>query len=82
MTGGGKAPADFTENDINILRIIGESLVYAGVKDFTFDTRVERTFQLCETSTGVQHGSVKSTLLPVTSEMIQALNSGIWKFVD
>ena len=75
MTSGGKAPPNFTENDTNILRIIGESLVYIGVRDGTFDTGVERTVMNCATGNSVQD-SLKTSLLPATSETVQALNTG------
>lgn len=75
VTSGGKAPPDFTENDTNILRIIGESPVYIGVRDGTFDTGVERTVMNCTTGNSVK-GSLKTSLLPATSEMVEALNTG------
>ena len=38
---GGPIPPDYTENDIAILRILGDSQMYKGVRKLNHDTPVE-----------------------------------------
>ena len=71
---GGPMPPDYTDNDIAILRILGELLVYKGVRELDHDTPVE--VKVGGGITPDDAFAVNGKPVAESSSMVQVLNSG------
>ena len=67
-------PPDYTENDTAILRILGDSPVYKGVRELNHDTPVE--VKVGGGITPDDAFAVNGRPVAESSSMVQVLNSG------
>ena len=78
LTGGGPCPAEYTDNDLFILQILGETPVFKGIKDNPYDTPIKVT-----ATKGVNDADARAygtMLRSETSSLVMALNSDKFLF--
>lgn len=78
LTGGRPCPAEYTDNDLFILQTMGETPVFKGIKDNSYDTPIEVT-----ATKGVNDADARACGTMLRSEtlsLVTALNSGKFLF--